>query len=135
MAKDNSSDRFVKYILGIDYQFTPELYLLAEYHYNGEGSADRVLYDLPKLLKGDILNLGRDYVAISGSYLVHPLITASATIMANINDGSRFQSVTVSYSVSEDCTVALGGQLAGGDEMDECWYYPNSLFVKVEAYF
>lgn len=135
MATHNSSDRFVKYILGIDYQFTPELYLLSEYHYNGEGSADRMLYDLPRLVKGDILNLGRDYFAFSGSYLVHPLVTASATIMANLNDGSRFHSMTVSYSVSEDWTVALGGQLVEGDEMDEYWYYPNSLFLKVETYF
>jgi hypothetical protein len=135
MATRNSSDRFVKYILGIDYQFTPEFYLLAEYHYNGEGSTDRLRYDLPKLLKGDILNLGRDYLAVSGSYLLHPLVTASATVMVNLNDESRFQSVTVSYSVSEDWTMALGGQLVEGDEMDEYWYYPNSLFVKVEAYF
>lgn len=135
MAQHNSGNRFVKYILGIDYQFTPELYLLAEYHFNGEGSADREFYDLPKLLKGDVLNIGRDYVAFSGSYLVHPLISASATVMANMNDGSRFQTVTVSYSVSEDWSVALGGQLVEGDEMDEYWYYPNSLFVKVEAYF
>jgi hypothetical protein len=122
-------------IFGADYQWTPELYTLAEYHHNGEGKSDRTSYELFRLIDGDILNLSRDYLALQAMYQVHPLVTASVSTIGNLNDGSRFFAGMVSYSLTENSALTLGGQIFTGDQFTEYWYYPGSVFLKGELYF
>ena len=126
---------FVKYIIGIDNQFTPELYALAEYHYNGEGSTERRAYDLPRLVAGEILNVAKNYVILQGSYLAHPLVTLSLSATSNLNDGSHLVNGMVAYSASADIFLNAGCQLTIGEDRDEYWYYPSSVYLRGEIYF
>ncbi len=133
--RTNLRSNFVKYIVGIDNQFTPELYALLEYQYNGEGSADKQGYDLPRLITGEILNVSRNYLTIQGSYLVHPLVTVSLSLTGNLNDGSSLVGGIVAYSASADLVLNAGCQISIGNDLDEYWYYPSSLYLKGEVYF
>ena len=72
--KDDSKDNFVKFIFGIDNQFTPELYALLEYHYNGEGKTDKAQYEFDKLTRGEIQNLNKNYLYIGILYQFSPLL-------------------------------------------------------------
>lgn len=134
-APQDPSDRYVKLIAGADYQFTPELYALVEYHFNGEGKTDPLQYDLIGLAMGEVLNLGRNYLALQGSYLVHPLVTTSLSVIANLDDRSSYVGGVVSYSASDEISVSLGGQLFLGQTFDEYWYYPDALYAKADLFF
>lgn len=134
MANDLDSN-FVKFILGTDYQFTPEIYALAEYHFNGEGSKNPLQYDLTRLAKGEILNVGRNYFTIQASYLVHPLVNVLGSWTRNFDDKSQFFGLLVSYSATEEMTVGLGGQLFLGDDLTEYWYYPKAVYLKADLFF
>lgn len=125
----------VKAIAGLDHQFTPELYVLAEYQYNGAGKSDPAAYDLEALVRGEILNVARHYLALSGSCLIHPLVTLGLTGMVNMNDGSQFYAGTASYSATENLALGLGFQLFAADPGDEFWYYPVTAYLKIEYYF
>lgn len=129
------NSNFVKYILGIDYQFTSQLYALLEFHFNGEGKADPLSYDLLRLSRGEILNLGRSFLALQASYLIDPLLTASAGSIMNLGDASKFLQGALSYSLMQDVFVSIGGQIFSAGEFDEFWYYPSSVFLKGEIYF
>jgi hypothetical protein len=132
----NSSDTgHVKFILGADYQFTAEFYGMIEYHYNGEGRTTKERYELLRLLRGDILNVARDYLAATGSYMIHPLVNSSVSLTFNLNDGSRFVSGVVTYLAGEEISISLGAQLFGGNEFTEYWYYPHSVFLKADVFF
>ena len=133
--RENRASRFVKYIVGVDYQFTAELYAVMEYLHNGEGGSTREQYDLMRLLTGEILNLARDYLAATGSYMIHPLVTSSVTLTANLNDGGRFVSGVVTYLAGDEFTITCGGQVFSGGEFSEYWYYPNSVYLKVDLFF
>jgi hypothetical protein len=134
MEKGGSA-MFVKYILGLDHQITPELYALLEYQFNGEGTADKDSYDIDALFRGEVLNVARHYLAASASYLVHPLVTLVAMATLNFDDGSQFYVGTVSYSASDNLVLGAGAQAFLGDPGDEFWYYPGTAFLKLEYYF
>jgi hypothetical protein len=133
--KDSTKDNFIKFILGIDNQFTTEIYALAEYHYNGEGKTDKLSYDFEKLARGEIQNLSRNYLCLSGMYQLNPLINITLTDITNFNDGSGFVSFLASYSVKENLTLNLGSQVTYGGRESEYWYYPFSLYFQAEYYF
>jgi hypothetical protein len=126
---------YLRMVIGADYQFTPEFYALVEYLYNGEGHNSPTSYELVRLLEGDILQLNRKYLYVGGSYLVHPLVSTSAGIMQNIGDGSGFLSMVATWSSSDNSLVSAGAMLSYGDELDEYWYYPLSLYLKAEYHF
>lgn len=133
--KKNSDDNFIKYILGIDYQFTAELYALLEYHFNGEGKTNKFEYEFQRLLKGEILNLNRNYLYSGLTYQYNPLLTFAASNISNLNDRSGYFGITGSYSVTENFYTSLGVQLTYGNDYTEYWYYPNSIYLQGEFYF
>ncbi|MFC2133465.1 hypothetical protein ACFLR4_04995 [Bacteroidota bacterium] len=131
----NSENNFIKFILGIDYQFTPELYTLLEYHFNGEGYTDKLQYQFDRLIMGEILNLSKNYLATSAMYQLTPLINVTLSNNINLNDSSGFISIIGNYSITSDIFLNLGTQLFYGDEFTEYWYYPNSFYFQAEIYF
>ena len=135
MNKSNIDSNFVKFILGMDYQFTSKFYGLIEYHFNGEGKANRFNYELSRLLNGQILNLSKNYLFIQGSYQLHPLISTSLSVNTNLNDGSGFTSALISYNAEENMYLNLGVQYFFGNDFTEYWYYPTSVYVQTEFYF
>ena len=135
MQKNNASRNYVKAIVGADYQWTEKLYTLLEYHYNGQGEQDPARYDLSRLLSGEVLNVGVNYLAVSASYLVHPLATAAVTCMTNLDDNSTFAAWSLVYFPTDATSLTLGGQIFRGDLLDEYWYYPGSLYLKTELFF
>jgi hypothetical protein len=133
--KDSTEDRFVKFILGIDNQFTPELYTLMEYHFNGEGKTDKSAYDFLRLANGEIQNLNRNYICLSGVYQINALTNITVTDISNLNDGSGFVNLMLSFAAKEFLTLNLGSQITYGSEKSEYWYYPFSLYMQADYYF
>jgi hypothetical protein len=134
-AVDDPANGFVKFILGIDYQFTPDLYGLLEYHYNGEGKRDRSEYELVRLFQGSILNVGTQYLAVLISSLPHPLVNVSATSIGNLIDASGILGITATYSFAAEAALIVGGQATYGRDGSEYWYYPASAYLQVEYHF
>ncbi len=135
MPRTGDGKRFVRAILGLDNQFTPELYALIEYQYNGEGTTDRSAYDLERLLRGEILNVGTQYVALMASYLLHPLVTLSATEIANLVDGSGLIALSLQYSLAANSGILAGTQFTYGTYLSEYGYYPQTIYLQADYYF
>ena len=133
--KDNSSDKFVKFILGADLQFTSKLYGMVEYQFNGEGKSDKNKYEFARLIKGEIINLNRNYIFTSLNYQLTPLLTITFSDNTNINDGSGFIAGTGNYSLTENFYLDFGLQLTYGSTNSEYRYYPNSVYLEGEFYF
>ncbi|NOY05825.1 MAG: hypothetical protein GXO82_04205 [Chlorobi bacterium] len=135
--RDDLSDNYVKFILGVDYQLTSSLYSLVEYHYNGEGETDRRRYILlfDRLSQGAILNFARNYLFVQGIFQLHPLVTSGLGVNLNMDDGSGFIAPSVTWSSTENSELGVGGLLAFGAEGTEYWYYPLALYVKGQWYF
>lgn len=131
----NSDNNFIKYILGIDYQFTPELYALLEYHFNGEGKTNKTTYEFMRLINGEILNLSNSYLAVSAMYQATPLFLVTVSNNINLNDSSGFIGLVGNYSVTSDFYMNIASQIFYGDAHTEYWYFPNSFYLQAEYYF
>ena len=132
---DNLDSNYVKLILGVDYQFTSRLYGLVEYHFNGEGAKNKFQYDLFRLARGEIINVGRNYLTAQASYLVHPLLNTTVSWTRNLDDRSQFVALVATYSAADEISLTLGGQLFLGDDFTEYWYYPNAVYIKADVFF
>ncbi len=126
---------FVKFILGIDDQLSSRLYAMVEYHFNGEGKKNKLEYELTRLINGEIINLSQHYGVVEATYLIHPLVTATTMYMRNFNDGSGYVGISISYSMTQEFSLSVGGQIFHGDDYDEYWYYPNALYLRADLYF
>jgi len=134
-TESERDDRFVSFILGIDNQFSPEIYALLEYHFNGEGKEDRKEYELERLLNGTLLNLGQQYLAATFSYQAHPLVNCTLASISNLLDASGFIMLTGVYSLTDNAALTAGGQITYGGTQSEYWYYPTSLYLQIEYHF
>jgi len=135
MDKNDLGKNYTKLVFGIDNQFTPKLYALVEYQYNGEGQTDKFSYGLIRLARGEIINLNRNYLFISSNYLFTPLISGTFSDNTNINDGSGFVNVSCSWSLTENSNLTFGSLITYGKEFSEYWYYQNSFYLQTELFF
>jgi len=135
MDKNNIADNFIRCIFGMDNQFTPKLYALFEYQFNGQGKANKLDYNLLGILNGNIINLSRNYIIVSGSYQYTPLLTFTLANNWNLNDGSGYVNLTAAYSLSDNATVTAGGFLRYGSQFTEYWYYPDSYYLEAQLFF
>ena len=133
--KFDPQSNFYKALLGIDYQFNSKLYGLLEYKHNGEGSECKLCYDLEKLGRGEIINLGLDYLAAQATYQLHELWNLSLLSNTNLNDESGFVSSSLSYDALQNLYLSLSAMYFYGDELDEYWYYSSAGYLTLEYYF
>ncbi|OGU12482.1 MAG: hypothetical protein A2X61_02620 [Ignavibacteria bacterium GWB2_35_12] len=132
---DSPDSNYVRAILGLDYQFTSELYGLIEYQFNGRGTACKDCYDFDRLKRGEIQNVGLNYVTVQSNYQIHPLVTINAGAMLNINDLSGYFNAGVTYSIFESLNLSLGGMYFIGSEKDEFWYYPSAVYLSGQWFY
>ena len=117
--KNSQKNKFVKFILGSDYQFSSKLYGMIEYQFNGEGKREKINYEFIRLQRGEILNLSMNYLVIMFSYQITPLFTVSYTNNANLNDKSGYLSLAGDYSISENFYLHAGSQITYGQKYSE----------------
>lgn len=126
---------YIRWTIGMDYQFTDKLYGLFEYYHNGRGTLNRFAYDLTALYQGRILNVAKDYLGLSGTYQLTALVNLAVASVSNLNDGSGYLAATVNYSASDNASIALGSLYAYGKTFTEYWYYPQAYYLKLDTYF
>ena len=54
---------------------------------------------------------------------------------SNFNDGSGYLAGTITYSASDNTSIALGTLYTYGGTLTEYWYYPQSYYLKFDTYF
>lgn len=128
---------YIRLILGADYQLSAEWYAMLEYQFNGEGTSniDEYVQYLSRLMKGEIQNIGQHYLAFVTSYLLHPLLSSSATVITNIGDASGMAGINLKYNMLQDMNIGLGSMFFFGSESSEYGLYPSALYLSMDWFF
>ena len=87
------------------------------------------------LENGEIINVGRNYLTVQYSHVVHPLVSALLSYSRNIDDRRQFVALANPRSAGDEMSVGLGGQAFLGDELSEYSRSPSSLYLKAELFF
>ena len=109
-------------------------YVFAEYFHNDFGvqrmptAGDRLPPQLQTaLLRGEVFNLMRDYLALGASYQWHPLLTQSLSVISNLNDGSALLQGQISVDAAQNQQLQFGYIGGYADPGDEFAPFPAAL--------
>lgn len=98
----------------------------AEYYRNGFG-VDRARYALStlpaplvnRLLRGQVFDTGRDYLAAGAQIQWTPLLQISPTLIANLDDTSLYAIAQTTYSLNDNLNLIVGAQVPIGPANSE----------------
>lgn len=134
---------FWKGLLGYDYEFgasppwrpLKDLWLLFEYHGNGQGSADPARYQPAALLSGRQVSLARDYLGLGLRKTLHPLLRLEFYAVANLDDGSKALMPSLDWNALGDLHLSIGWQRFGGGPTSEFGRQPNASYLQAQLFF
>jgi len=116
-------------VVNIDYSFSLDeraVYVFAEYYRNGFGRNRRPVdlaalpdYLVDRLQRGEVFSLMKDYMAFGGSFQWHPLLTQSATLLWNLQDGSSLLQTNLSFEPGDQQLIEAGLTVTLGERGDE----------------
>ena len=118
---------FIKFTVNADYNFPKNVYGLVEYHFNSQGRRDPDDYQIDRLIRGDIYELGRQYLAGMLGYDLTDLIRFEYRVISNLHDGSFFMRPELQYEFMTNVLITIGAQLFLGSNQDE-YGRPKNLF-------
>ena len=119
---------FIKFTINADYNFPKNIHGLLEYHFNGQGRRDPDDYQLDRLIRGEIRDLGRQYLAAMLGYDINDLLRFEYRVISNLHDGSFFMRPELQYEALTNVLITLGTQIYLGSNQDE-YGRPKNLFL------
>ncbi|MDE2291378.1 MAG: hypothetical protein KGL53_04785, partial [Elusimicrobia bacterium] len=117
------------------FHFLKDVWVDAEYFHNGRGRADPARYDFSLLLSGREVAVGQDYAGVTAKKDLTPLLTAQATWLQNIRDGSQFLCPSLDWNALNNLHLVGGWQRLGGGRRSEYGRYPNVAYAQAQYYF
>ena len=147
--EEREEDPFVRAVVGADWRPTSTTTLSGELYYSGFGTGDpeeylEVLLS-PRFDRGEVWQVGRYYASVAAVQEITPLITASLAVVANVEEPSAFLAPSVSWSVSDEASLAAGAYVGLGASADftnpvaplqsEFGATPPTAFAQLRAYF
>lgn len=122
-----SNRDYVRVSLGMDYNFTADLYAFFEYHYNSAGKSEPEQYEEAFLstayTEGAVYLMGKHYLNFGVTYQISPLIPFSGIVFYNISDGSITLAPSAEYNIAENIYLSLGAYIGIGKKPE---IYPSS---------
>ena len=128
--------------------------MFAEYYRNGFGLSGRhyALTDLPaplidRLLRGQVYDTGRDYLAAGVMLQWTPLLQIAPTAIVNLDDGSVYAVAQTTWSLKQNLNLVAGVQLPIGPAKTEFGgiplagdtppydEQPGTLYAQLRQYF
>lgn len=110
---------FWKVILNLDYTFPSSLYVLGEYHFNGQGRRDENTYQRVRRNLGEIDFLGQDFLGVRLGYDVTPLVRVENHLILVLNDQSVYVNPEIRWDVRKNSEFLIGAQLFFGRQDSE----------------
>lgn len=140
-----SEDDFLQFVVGGEYRFENDLYISAEYFYNGFGTPHTSRYVKKifskRITAGDIYNISRHYLGILASYEVTPLLVVSLATIINLIDHSLLINPTIIFSLSDNTEFVAGMVIGEGLKprgyilKSEFGSSADFTFVEIKYYF
>jgi len=145
-----SGTEYLRASAGADYNLADGLYGMAEYHYNGAGSADPAdyaeLFQQTAYSEGSVYLLGKHYFIPGVNWQITPLLTLNGQALWNLTAASFFIAPSWSYSFANDVTLEGGAfipagrpseaNLRGGlDTRSEYGLYPAIYYASIKVYY
>ncbi len=111
-------EKFFQAMLGADYSFYNSLILVGEWLHSSKTFEDQLALGLPSGAQNNLVG-SKDYLGSTLGYEFDALLYGTMAGIISADDGSFYLSPTLSYSLADDMTLALGAMLYGGEKGSE----------------
>lgn len=137
------SPSFLRHLVGYEYTFSAspplallkDAWVLLEYYHNAAGASDPLLYNPAVLFSGREVSLARDYLGLSFSRDLHPLVKLEVVSILNLNDESLFAGPTLTWNALQDLHLLAGWQAFAGKSSSEFGRLKSILHVQAQYFF
>ncbi len=126
------------FLVGVDYMFENEIYLVLEYYQEGLGKDSPDAYTLNDrwaYLTGERNTIGRDNVFLGARIPLTDIISFELYNIINANDPSVVVNPWLVLSADEDVTVSFSVQVPVGDEETSAGQLKPSAFGRIQLNF
>ncbi|MBN2693559.1 hypothetical protein JXR93_02760 [bacterium] len=140
---DNYSgdSNYFRATLGIDYQFSNEIFISVEYQFSSAGSNNSITLEniiLPTkstaYTEGGVYLFNKHYLSLLFSYPITPLLSISLNTLVNITEIACYNIVKLEYNIKENLYLDLSLQAPVSKNDSEFSYYPFTTFLSVRLY-
>lgn len=118
----DGEDVFVRAVAGADLRPTGKSFLSGEVYLQTLGAdAPSGYLDLAggdRFARGELWQMGRFYAALSWAQEVTPLVSANASVIANLADPSALAVLGAGWSVADNAELGVGAYLGVGEAQD-----------------
>lgn len=119
LPNDDGEDPFVRAAMGANWVPLEDLSLMGELYLQSFGGADSseylAVYGSERFARGEVWAAGRYYGALTVSYQLTPLLSASAFSVVNLADPSAMIGPTLAWSAAENAELAVGAFFGAGE--------------------
>jgi len=132
-SKDYSS-----FLVGVDYTFENELYLVLEYYQEGRGKTSPDEYSLNDrfaYLSNERSTIGRDNVLLGAKYPIADMTSVELYNIINANDPSVIVNPWLIWSTGVDFTVKFSARFPVGKEESSVGQMKPSAFAHIQLNF
>lgn len=126
---------FFKFTVNADHNFAHNIYVLLEYHYNGQGRRDDSDYQLDRLIRGEIQQLGKNYTALLIGHDLTPLLRLENHAIFNMDDASFYFRPELRYELRANLLLTTAAQIFAGDKRDEFGLGKNLYLAEIKFSF
>lgn len=138
IAEEAYAKNHSRFLIGVDYTFKNELYLVLEYCQEGEGKTSPDEYTLNDRL-GYLANerdtIGRDNVMLGAKYPVAGMSSIELYNIINANDSSVILNPWFVWAPGQDISVKFSAQIPVGKEDSAVGQAKPSAFAHIELNF
>lgn len=127
--------RYVSTTIGGEYAFENTLTVSVEAYYSSQPLRERRGQFLTEPSRAQAQPAGTRYVGFTGSYEFTPLLKTTAMWLANLNDHSRFASVSLAWSASDNLLLQGGVQRFFGDDDSEYGRGQPLAYLQLQWFF
>lgn len=129
--KDKLLDKaFYQAILGLDYGFVNGLTVMTEWIHSSKTYTFEEVYTYQESTLSNNRFFSKDYLGASAYYDFNLLYNGSASIIFSPEDQSSYIAPILTYSISDDASLALGAMLYGGNSQSEFGRVENSYYLR-----
>lgn len=138
LPEDIFAKNHSRFLVGIDYTFENELYLVLEYYQEGQGNTspdEYTLNDRLAYLSGERGTIGRDNLFVGAKYPIADMTSIELYHIINANDPSVIVNPWLVWAAGEDFTVKFSAQIPVGKEDSSLGQTGPSAFAHIQLNF
>jgi hypothetical protein len=132
--RDNKR-KFLRTIIGMDYNVTPKIYAIAEYFYNGGAEKDTAEFLNSYEFGREALTTRKHLLGAGLEYEISGITKFANYVFYDFEGTSLFYNPELKHNLFTNLDISLGAQLFTGDSDSEFGSYHRLVYAQVKKYF